>query len=57
MTAQLVSIILDQRTENYLQNEMSRNEADEEALALLSTFGDLSETPVWLNKLPEGEYT
>lgn len=57
MTAQLTSIILDQKTEDYLQDEMSRNEADEEALAQRDAFGDLSETPVWLNNLPAGDYT
>ncbi len=57
MTAKLTSIVLDQKTEQYLRQEMSRNEADQEALAQLDGFGDLSDMPVFLNKLPAGDYT
>lgn len=57
MTAQLVSIILDQKTETYLEREMSRNEADQDALAQRDAFGDLTGNPVWLRDLPDGDYT
>ncbi len=57
MTAQLTSIILDQKTEEYLDREMSRNEADQEALDMRDAFGDLADSPVWLRNLPDGDYT
>lgn len=57
MTAKLLTIMIDSKTEDYLRGEMSRNEADQEALAQLNAFGDLTDTPVWLNNLPEGDYT
>ncbi len=57
MTAQLTSIILDQKTEDYLEREMSGSEADQEALEQRDAFGDLADNPVWLRHLPDGDYT
>lgn len=56
MKAKLVAIQFDRTTEEFLHRTMAEDEAGQCALEQIDAFGDLSQEPVLLNNLPDGDY-
>lgn len=56
MSAKLVALKFDRKTEEYLCRERADDQSAQATLDEMQTFGDLSASPVLLKNLPAGDY-